>query len=275
MNQVLSLIPQPLRDVITRAAFAAWEAQTWILKLVLRDFSNWRTSQKLKAWYAFAEVRAKAPKGNPQAVLDAIDSFGWRVGGLMCVGDRKGMILDKALRQRQPKVVIELGGFIGYSAVRIAAQLPSDGILYSVEPDPVHREIMHNILQHAGLETKVIILDKVIPEAFADLKKRGVQSFDLIFIDHLKDLYTKDLLEFVKTGFVKPGTVVVADNVHTPGSPEYRRYMETHTAEWDTKHFWTNLEYSNVAQDLVLVSEYQGGTQQAAASQHATNIKQR
>ena len=40
----------------------------------------------------------------PEAVLGAIDDFGWNSEFLMNIGDRKGAILDKALRKRQPQV---------------------------------------------------------------------------------------------------------------------------------------------------------------------------
>ena len=60
---------------------------------------------------------------------------GWTQQWLMNVGDRKGLILDEAIRTRQPKTVLELGivsslflsssgTFLGYSSLRMAAQPP-------------------------------------------------------------------------------------------------------------------------------------------------------
>ncbi len=49
-------------------------------------------------------VLKTTPPGNPEAVLDAIDNFGWNSDFLMNIGDRKGAILDKALQKRQPQV---------------------------------------------------------------------------------------------------------------------------------------------------------------------------
>lgn len=44
------------------------------------------------------------PAGNPQAVLDAIDNYGWNVGFLMNIGDRKGAFIDSALDKYRPQV---------------------------------------------------------------------------------------------------------------------------------------------------------------------------
>ena len=43
------------------------------------------------------------------------------------------------------------------------------------------------------------------------------QPFDFIFVDHIKSAYVSDLELLVQKGFVKKGTVVVADNMWLPG----------------------------------------------------------
>lgn len=49
-------------------------------------------------------VLKTAPFGDPQAVLDAIDNYGWSTGFLMNIGDRKGAVMEAALHRCQPKV---------------------------------------------------------------------------------------------------------------------------------------------------------------------------
>ena len=44
------------------------------------------------------------PKGSPDAVLDAIDRYGWNTGFLMNIGDRKGAIVDTVIDKYRPKV---------------------------------------------------------------------------------------------------------------------------------------------------------------------------
>lgn len=46
---------------------------------------------------------------------------------LMCIGDRKGMVLTDTISRVQPQRVLELGCFLGYSAIRMAAALSSEG----------------------------------------------------------------------------------------------------------------------------------------------------
>lgn len=90
-----------------------------------------------------------------------------------------------------------------------------------------------------------------------DLRKRGVQTVDLALIDHVKTLYLQDLLIMQQNGLFRKGSVVVGDNVLTPGSPDFRQHMAT-SADFTTVEHVTNLEYSHYVPDIVTVSEYTG-----------------
>ncbi|CAJ1346444.1 unnamed protein product, partial [Effrenium voratum] len=88
-------------------------------------------------------LNKKVPKqDSPEAVLKAIDDFAWTEQWMMNVGDVKGKVLDVALREAlrlHPTGVftaLELGTYLGYSAVRIARLLPSRGRLLSVDSAP-------------------------------------------------------------------------------------------------------------------------------------------
>jgi catechol O-methyltransferase len=48
---------------------------------------------------------------------------------------------------------------------------------------------------------------------------------DFLFIDHDKNAYLADLLNITERGLLHPGSIVVADNVGYPGSPNYRAYV--------------------------------------------------
>ncbi len=60
------------------------------------------------------------------------------------------------------QVAVELGGYIGYSAVRIASQLPSGGKLYSIDPNESHVRIARALIQHAGLSDKVEVIQGIL-----------------------------------------------------------------------------------------------------------------
>eukprot|EP00928_Gymnodinium_smaydae_P089763 TRINITY_DN73677_c0_g1_i1.p2 TRINITY_DN73677_c0_g1~~TRINITY_DN73677_c0_g1_i1.p2 ORF type:complete len:116 (+),score=11.69 TRINITY_DN73677_c0_g1_i1:32-349(+) len=68
---------------------------------------------------ASAFVRAKAAPGDAVAALDAFEEFHAKHRPLLHVGPQKGAHLDDAVRARAPLRVLELGTYIGYSAIRI------------------------------------------------------------------------------------------------------------------------------------------------------------
>lgn len=73
------------------------------------------------------------------------------------------------------QVALELGGYIGYSAVRIASQLPPGGKLYSIDPNESHVRIARALIQHAGLSDKVEVIQGILEtsiqvHAWSDIK---------------------------------------------------------------------------------------------------------
>ena len=49
-------------------------------------------------------VKQTATKGDPKSVLDAIDVWCWKQQWMMHIGNRKGQILDQAVKDANPKV---------------------------------------------------------------------------------------------------------------------------------------------------------------------------
>mmetsp|Transcript_24918 Transcript_24918/g.62696 ORF Transcript_24918/g.62696 Transcript_24918/m.62696 type:complete len:140 (-) Transcript_24918:1236-1655(-) len=54
---------------------------------------------------------------------------------LPMIGPEKGKILQNLVIQREPQVVVEVGSFLGYSAILIAQVLPTNSSLISIESD--------------------------------------------------------------------------------------------------------------------------------------------
>lgn len=78
----------------------------------------------------------------------------------------------------------------------------------------------------------------------------------MVFIDHHKAVYLKDLKTLIREGFLKKGSVVVADNVLVPGAPDYLEYVEG--PEFVTTRYDHTVEYLSFVKDLVTVSVYKG-----------------
>jgi predicted O-methyltransferase YrrM len=52
------------------------------------------------------------------------------------LGPEKGRILESIIKQRDPAIVVEVGTFLGYSAIRTARTLNEGGRLFCVEGSP-------------------------------------------------------------------------------------------------------------------------------------------
>ncbi|THW98969.1 S-adenosyl-L-methionine-dependent methyltransferase [Aureobasidium pullulans] len=71
-------------------------------------------------------VRNLSPT-TPSSVATAIDSFGFSNQYLMTIGPRKATLLTSLITSRKPKIMLELGGYIGYSAVVLGAAVKAAG----------------------------------------------------------------------------------------------------------------------------------------------------
>jgi catechol O-methyltransferase len=210
-------------------------------------------------------VVAKARRGDVDDVIRVIDDFGWHQSLLINVGDKKGPILDKAVRDARPKLVLEVGAYIGYSALRMSRCLPEGGRISSVEFNPSNADLARRIVAHAGADDRIKFVVGTLGDGGTTIGRLASEhgfakgTLDLVFLDHDKDVYLSDLQRILEQGWLHRGSVVVADNVKFPGAPEYRAYMQSQEGKlWRTVEHSAPIEYQSVIQDLVLVSEYLG-----------------
>jgi len=200
------------------------------------------------------QVFSHAEEGNPLSVMKVIDDYGWNGEWMMHVGDKKGEILDNELLKRKPMTVIELGAYCGYSAVRIGRLLGDNCRLISIEKNPLFAAISTKIIEYAGLSNKVKIIVGTAQNIIPLLKEKyGMQFVDLFFIDHWKDLYLSDLKVIEKSGVLREGSVLVADNVIIPGAPDYLKYVRNNP-NYKTQFYESTLEYINNLRDGIEVS---------------------
>ena len=212
-----------------------------------------------------AHVLTDAAPGDPADAIRAIDEFCYGRSVMMNVGDEKGAILDGAVRGVQPRRLLELGTYCGYSALRTVRAMPGDAHLYSIEFSPDNAGIAQRIIDHAGVADRVTVVVGTLGDGGATIGTLesehgfGPRALDFVFVDHDKDAYVPDLERVLERGWLRRGAVVVADNVRLPGAPRYREYMREHEGrEWRTTEHETHLEYQTLIKDLVLESEYLG-----------------
>lgn len=206
-------------------------------------------------------VSARAARGDVAAAIRAIDAYGYRHKFLINVGDKKGAILEQAVERVRPRLVLELGAYIGYSALRIARTLPERGRVISLEKSAKNAELARRIAAHAGVDDRVTFVvgdlgdDGSTATLLRDAHGVWPGSLDLVFIGHAGDAYVPDLQRILAAGWLHTGSVVIADNVGFPGAPEYRAYMEAAEGKrFRTQVHRTAVEYQSLLRDLVLES---------------------
>jgi catechol O-methyltransferase len=235
-------------------------AQNWLPLLRFAGGEAWRfASDRMRrapprVEQALAFARAHARSGDPESVLAALDRFGREQSFLMNVGDRKGEILDAEVRTKQPARALEIGAFCGYSAVRIARLLrPWDGRLVSLEASALNARVARDMVELAGLGAYVEVRHAKAEEAIPALGA----PFDLVFLDHWKDLYLPDLQRLEKHALLRPGTVVVADNVGLFDASAYFAHVRG-SGRYDSRNVASTVEYRDELPDAVEISVFRG-----------------
>jgi catechol O-methyltransferase len=215
---------------------------------------------------ALAEyVTANATPGDLDSAIATADEFCYGQSFMINVGDEKGAILDAAIRRAQPRRLLELGTYCGYSALRTARVMPEGAHLYSIEFLEANANIARRILSHAGADSRVTVLVGTLDDDGKTLDALAQQhgftpgSLDFVFIDHAKDAYLPDLRRILERGWLRRGAIVVADNVKMPGAPAYRDYTRAQEGKlWRTTEHEAHVEYQSLLKDLVFESEYLG-----------------
>ena len=213
---------------------------------------------------AVSYVEQNARHGDLDDVIATIDRFARTQSVLINVGDEKGEILDAAMRSVKPSFVLELGTYVGYGALRLARSAPEARVV-SVEFLPANAALARRVIAHAGVSDRVTVVEGSIGDGGRTVEHLrtvvglGPGQLDAVFLDHAKEHYLADLHTIEDSGWLHPGSVVVADNVGFPGAPDYKAYMqEMEGTRYRTVEHETHVEYQAVIKDLVLESTFLG-----------------
>jgi predicted O-methyltransferase YrrM len=124
----------------------------------------------------------------------------------MLSGQLQGAFLSIVSRITQPRRILEIGTFTGYSAICLATGLSDDGILHTLESDEELFGLASKYIELAGLKNKIIQHTGNALEIIPTL----AETWDLVFIDAAK----KEYLDYYRLifPFVKSGGIILADN---------------------------------------------------------------
>eukprot|EP00929_Paragymnodinium_shiwhaense_P074688 TRINITY_DN38231_c0_g3_i1.p1 TRINITY_DN38231_c0_g3~~TRINITY_DN38231_c0_g3_i1.p1 ORF type:complete len:953 (+),score=174.36 TRINITY_DN38231_c0_g3_i1:125-2983(+) len=174
-------------------------------------------------------VLDSARAGDLDSACGAVEQFGSHVLGstamwLKVAAGSKTHVRGSALSGAPAGggTVLEIGCYVGYSAMRMAQAVP-DVRITSLEVDPVHCVIARNILAYAGLDGVVDVWTGHSKDLVCRLTGPehgdGKPLFSFVFMDHRGSIFHIDLKVLMEEGLLAPGATIVADNVLKPGAP--------------------------------------------------------
>ena len=196
-------------------------------------------------------VKKKAIKNNPNSILKIIDDYAYKSTFLMNIGDQKGEILDKAIKDSQATNILELGVYLGYSTIRILNNMTDNSKLTSIEANEKFAQIAKEHIEISGLSKNHILKIGKSSDLIPSLE----EQYDFVFIDHWKDLYLKDLQLLEQFGLLKQGAWVFADNVVLFNLEDYLDYVRS-SPDFKSEFIPTMREYSKSHPDGVEISKY-------------------
>ena len=125
----------------------------------------------------------------------------------MVSGHVQGQTLRMLSRMINPKYILEIGTFTGYSGICLADGLLPGGKLVTLDINEELENMVRGYFKKAGVEDKI---DFVIGNA-VDIIPKLDYTFDLVFIDADKENYSRYYdLAWPK---LRPGGYIIADNV--------------------------------------------------------------
>ena len=196
-------------------------------------------------------VKKKAIKNNPNSILKIIDDYAYKSTFLMNIGDQKGEILDKAIKDSRATNILELGVYLGYSTIRILNNMMDNSKLTSIEANEKFAQIAKEHIEISGLSKNHILKIGKSSDLIPSLE----EQYHFVFIDHWKDLYLKDLQLLEQFGLLKQGAWVFADNVVLFNLEDYLDYVRS-SPDFKSEFIPTMREYSKSHPDGVEISKY-------------------
>lgn len=125
----------------------------------------------------------------------------------MITGHFQGRVLSFFSKLINPKYILEIGTYTGYSALCLAEGLQKEGELHTIDVNPELESIQNKYFNKSSFRNQI---HQHIGDA-VDLIPGFNMAFDLVFIDAEKKQYDAYFEAVLKKS--KSGTVILSDNV--------------------------------------------------------------
>ena len=125
----------------------------------------------------------------------------------MLSGHLQGRILSFISKVKNPKYILEIGTYTGYSALCLAEGLKDDGKLITIDRDKSLYEKVNDFFRRSDYATKI---EQKIGEALKIIPEIDL-TFDLVFIDADKKNYKNYFDNVIDK--LSLGGVIIVDNV--------------------------------------------------------------
>lgn len=125
----------------------------------------------------------------------------------MLSGPVQGTFLTMLSKMIKPKRILEVGTFVGYSAICLAKGLEEGGVLHTIEKREQDAELSKHYIERSQYKHNIIVHTGEASTIIDTLK----EDWDLIFIDADKTGYLTYYQQLIEK--VRPGTWFIFDNV--------------------------------------------------------------
>jgi caffeoyl-CoA O-methyltransferase len=145
---------------------------TAVLPIVPREFED------------YAEAHTTPPADFLQALAEETQAK--LAAPQMMVGALEGRFLEMLVFALQPKLVLEIGTFSGYSSLSMASALPAGGRIVTCDINPTSLEVARRHIGESPYSDRIEIREGPALDTIATLDG----PFDFVFIDADKANYT-------------------------------------------------------------------------------------
>ena len=116
-------------------------------------------------------------------------------------------VIEKQLKEKQPKRILEIGAAVGYSAMCFSEFLADGGKIDTIERDEERIKEAKINFKNVGVEEKIKLYEGDAVEILPTLNEK----YDMVFIDAAKGKYPFFLKEALR--MINENGIIFADNI--------------------------------------------------------------